>query len=136
MAEFDPFRQEGTTGRQAYFLDIPGTEAAAALSVVSFKATEKMGEPSVVHIELTHPQQLLRADFLSRDAVFSIKADDGTVRRFSGFIERFSTVQTTKDFTRYEVVLKSHFGRLEAVMNTGNYQHQSTPDILAAILRR
>ncbi|RAR65833.1 type VI secretion system secreted protein VgrG [Paraburkholderia unamae] len=134
MAELDPIN--AVRGRQAFHLDVPGTEATAALSVVSFKATEKMGEPNIVHIELTHPQQLLRADFLSRDAVFSIKADDGTMRRISGFIERFSTLQTTKDFTRYEVVLKSHFGRLEAVMNTGNYQHQSTPDILAAILRR
>ncbi|PVX81822.1 type VI secretion system secreted protein VgrG [Paraburkholderia unamae] len=135
MAEFNPLGHT-VTGRQAYYLDVPGTEAAAALSVVSFTATEKMGEPNIVHIELTHPEQLLRADFLSRDAVFSIKADDGTVRRFSGFIERFSNVQTTKDFTKYQMVLKSHFGRLEAVMNTGNYQHRSTPDILAAILRR
>jgi type VI secretion system secreted protein VgrG len=50
-------------GRQAFYLEVPGTENAAALSVVSFTATEKMGEPNVVHIELTHPQQLARADF-------------------------------------------------------------------------
>jgi type VI secretion system secreted protein VgrG len=80
-------------GRQAYYLDVPGVDSAAALSVVSFTATEKMGEPNVVHIELTHPQQLPRADFLNRDAVFSIVADYGTVRRFSGYIERFSTVE-------------------------------------------
>ncbi|WP_321951039.1 type VI secretion system Vgr family protein [Paraburkholderia bannensis] len=134
MAEFDSF--DAVSGRQAYRLDVPGIDAAAALSVVSFTATEKMGEPSVVHVELTHPQQLLRADFLSRDAIFSIKADDGAERKFSGFIERFSTVQTTKDFTRCQVVLKSHFARLKAVTNTGTYQHQSTPDILAAIMRR
>jgi hypothetical protein len=27
-------------------------------------------------------------------------------RKFSGFIERFSTLQTTKDFVNYEVVVK------------------------------
>ncbi|OLL32642.1 type IV secretion protein Rhs, partial [Burkholderia sp. SRS-W-2-2016] len=122
-------------GRQAYYLSVPGTDAASALSVVSFTATEKMGEPNVVHIELTHPQQLPRTDFLNRDAVFSIVADDGTVRKFSGFIARFSTVQTTQDFTKYEVVLKSHSGRLEAVTRNRIFQHATTPDILAEGLR-
>src|ERR1700712_1034952 len=92
-------------GRQAYFLDVPGTDRAAQLSVVSFAATEKMGEPVEVCIELTHPLQLARADSLSRDAVFTIVPDDGTSRKFSGFIERFSIIQTTKDFTKYRVVL-------------------------------
>jgi hypothetical protein len=43
VAEFDSLRQ-GVAGRQAYFLDVPGTASAAALSVMSFKATEKMSE--------------------------------------------------------------------------------------------
>ncbi|MFL9931169.1 type VI secretion system tip protein VgrG [Paraburkholderia sp. RL18-103-BIB-C] len=122
-------------GRQAYFLDVPGTDSAAALSVVSFKATEKMGAPSEVCIELTHPQQLARADYLNLDAAFSIVPDDGPPRKFSGFITRFSTIQTTRDYARYEVVLKSHFARLEAVTRRKIFQHASTPDILAAILR-
>jgi type VI secretion system secreted protein VgrG len=123
-------------GRQAYFLDVPGTDSAAQLSVVSFEATEKMGEPNVVHIVLTHPEQLARADYLSRDGVFRIVPDDGVPKMFSGYIERFSTIQTTKDFRKYEIVLKSHIGRLAAVTNTQIYQHQSTPDIIASILRR
>ncbi|WP_027214406.1 contractile injection system protein, VgrG/Pvc8 family, partial [Burkholderia sp. WSM2232] len=123
------------TGQQAYFLDVPGTGSAAALSVVSFEATEKMGEPNEVRIVLTHPQQLARADYLSRDAVFTIRPYTGTVRKFSGYIERFSTVQTTKDFTRYEIVLKSHVGRLQAVTNTQTFQHLSTPQIIREILR-
>ncbi|MBW0448616.1 type VI secretion system Vgr family protein [Paraburkholderia phenoliruptrix] len=123
------------TGQQAYFLDVPGTGSAAALSVLSFEATEKMGEPNEVRIVLTHAQQLARADYLSRDAVFTIRPHTGTVRKFSGYIERFSTVQTTNDFTRYEVVLKSHFGRLQAVTNTQTFQHLSTPQIIREILR-
>ncbi|WP_236597161.1 type VI secretion system tip protein VgrG [Paraburkholderia hiiakae] len=115
---------------------MPATPAAAALSVVSFKATEKMGAASEVRIVATHPQQLARADFLNLDAVFTIVPDDGVPRKFSGFIERISNVKTSKDLSQYEIVLKSHFGRLAAVHDTRIYQHQSTPDIIAAILRR
>lgn len=127
---------QGIPGRQAYHFDVPGTDSAAALSVVSFEATEKMGAPIEVRVTLTHPLQLARADYLNRDASFSIVADDGTIHRFSGFIARFSAVQTTTDHAKYEIVLKSHFARLEAVTNTGVYQHLSTPDIIAAVLRR
>ncbi|MFL6701924.1 MAG: contractile injection system protein, VgrG/Pvc8 family, partial [Paraburkholderia graminis] len=115
---------------------MPGTDSAAALSVVSFTAIEKMGAPTEVRIELTHPQQLARADYLNLDAVFGIENDDGTVRKFSGFIERFSTIQTTKDYVKYEVVVKSHFGRLQAVTDTQVYQRVTTPQILTAVLRR
>ncbi len=134
MAEFDPLRQ-GVTGRQAYFLDVPGTGSAASLSVVSFTATEKMGEPNVATVELTHPQQLARADYLNHDAIFRIVSDDGMSRAFSGYIECFSTVQTTKDYTKYQVVLKSHFGRLQAGTNTQVFQHLTIPQILQKILR-
>jgi type VI secretion system secreted protein VgrG len=122
-------------GRQAYHLEVPGTASAAALSVVSFVATGKIGEPNTVRIVFTHPLALARADYLNRDAVFSITPDDGVGRKFSGFIERFSTLQTTKDFVKYEVVLKSHLARLQAVTNTQSFQHLSTPQILMALLR-
>ncbi|TDV11245.1 phage late control D family protein, partial [Paraburkholderia caballeronis] len=123
-------------GRQAYHLDVPGTTSAAALSVVSFEATERMGEPNTVRIVLTHPLQLPRTDYLNLDAVFSITPDDGVPRKFSGFIERFSTVQTTKDFTKYEIVMRSHFGRLAAVTTSAIYQHESTPEIIEKVLCR
>ncbi|WP_423382974.1 type VI secretion system Vgr family protein [Burkholderia sp. LMG 32019] len=121
-------------GRQAYFLEVPGTESAAALSVVSVNATERMGVPTEVRVVLTHPVRLLRTDYLNRDAVCTIVPDDGVPRRFSGFISRFSTLQTTNDFTKYEVVLKSHFARLEAVTTSRIYQHQTTPQIIEAVL--
>src|SRR6185437_11818649 len=114
VAEFDPISQR-ITGRPAYFLDVPGAASAAAMSVVSFDATEQMGAPTEVRIVLTHPLQLARTDYLNFDATFSITLDDGANRKFSGFIERFSTIQTTKDYVKYEIVLKSHFGRLQAV---------------------
>lgn len=58
-------------GRQAYHLDVPGSASAAALSVVSFVATGKIGEPNTARIVLTHPLTLPRVDYLNRDAVFS-----------------------------------------------------------------
>ncbi|HDR9012365.1 TPA: type VI secretion system tip protein VgrG, partial [Burkholderia vietnamiensis] len=123
------------SGRQAYFLEVPGADSAAALSVVSVEATEKMGAPTEVRIVLTHPLALERADYLNRDAAFSIVSVDGMPRRFSGFIAGFSTLQTTADFTKYEVVLKSHFARLKAVSTSRIYQHQTTPQIIDAVLR-
>ncbi|NIE63700.1 type VI secretion system Vgr family protein [Burkholderia sp. Ax-1719] len=122
-------------GRQPHFLNIPGIESAALLSVVSFEATEKMGAPVAVRITLTHPQQLARADYLNRDATFRIVADDGMTRTFSGYIERFSMMKTTKDYTQYELALKSHFGRLQAGTNTQVFQHLSIPQIIQKILR-
>jgi type VI secretion system secreted protein VgrG len=126
---------QAISGKQAYFLDVPGTYSAAALSVVSFEATEKMGAPVEVRIVLTHPLQLSRSEYLSRDATFSIVPGDGSVRKFSGFIRRFSTIQTMKDYVKYEVVLKSHCARLKAVTRNRIFQHATTPDILAAGLR-
>ncbi len=123
-------------GRQAFHLDVPGTSSAAELSVVSFTATEKMGAAIEVHIVATHPQQLARADYLNLDAVFTIVPDDGVPKKISGFIDRISNVKTSRDLSQYEIVLKSHFGRLAAVHTTQIYQHQATPDIIAAILLR
>jgi len=123
-------------GRQAYFLDVPGIDSALQLSVVEFTATEKMGEANEVRIVATHPQQLPRADYLNRDAAFRIVPDDGVPKKLSGYIERFSTIQTTKDFTKVEIIVKSHLGRLSAVTNTQIYQHQTTPDIIATVMRR
>ncbi|MFM0492195.1 type VI secretion system Vgr family protein, partial [Paraburkholderia graminis] len=74
------------------------------------------------------------ADYLNVDATFSIVPDDGATRKFSGFIARFSTIQTTRDYVKYQVVLRSHFARLEAVTRRKIFQHASTPDIIAAVL--
>jgi uncharacterized protein involved in type VI secretion and phage assembly len=127
---------QGVWGRQANFLEVPGTDSASGLPVVSFDATEKMGQPNEVSIVLTHPLRLPHTDYLNRDATFSIMPDDGVPRKFSRYIERFLTIQTTKGFVRYQLVLKSHFGRLQGVMNTQTFQHLTTPQIFQKILRR
>ncbi|KWK79633.1 hypothetical protein WM16_08860 [Burkholderia ubonensis] len=70
------------SGRQTYFLDVPGTDTAAALSVVSVFATERMGAPTEVRVVLTHPLQLARTEYLNHDAACTIVPDDGVPRRF------------------------------------------------------
>ena len=122
-------------GRQAYHLDVAGTYSAAALSVVSFEATEKMGAPTEVRIVLTHPLQLARSEYLSRDASFSIVPDDGPPRNSLASSCASQLIRNTKDYVKYEIVLKSHFGRLAAVTRNKIFQHGSTPDILAEMLR-
>ncbi|WP_232438864.1 contractile injection system protein, VgrG/Pvc8 family, partial [Burkholderia ubonensis] len=94
-----------------------------------------MGAPTEVCVVLTHPLRLSHTDYLNRDAACTIIPDDGVPRRFSGFVARFSTLQTTHDFTKYEIVMKSHFARLEAVTTSRIYQHQTTPQIIEAVLR-
>jgi type VI secretion system secreted protein VgrG len=69
---------------------------------VSFQAVEKMGAPTEVRMESTHPLQLARADYLNLDVAFSIVPDDGPRRKFSGFIACFSSIRTTRDYVRYQ----------------------------------
>lgn len=125
------------TGRQPYHLDVPETESAKALSVVSFEAVERLGEPYRITIELTHPDALLRADYLGRDATFSIDSDDGREpRKFSGCITGFSKLKTTADFTAYQLVVEAHVARLRITRASRIYQHKTGPAIIEAILRR
>jgi type VI secretion system secreted protein VgrG len=39
-------RSNAPAGRQAYFFEVPGTASAKDLSIVSFKAVERMGPPT------------------------------------------------------------------------------------------
>ncbi|WP_063825926.1 type VI secretion system Vgr family protein [Paraburkholderia caribensis] len=123
------------TGRQAYFLDVPGTASASQLSVVSFEAVEKLGEPWRVTIRLTHPEGLLRADYLGKDAVFSIVPVDGDRRTFSGWLTHFTKLKTTHDFSSYEMVVEAHFAKLKQVRASRIFQHQNAPEIIESILR-
>lgn len=69
------------TGRQAYFLEVPSARSAAELSVVSFEAVERLGEPYCVKVRLTHPMDLARLDYLRKDATFVIDPVDGSEPR-------------------------------------------------------
>ncbi|SAL76936.1 Rhs element Vgr protein [Caballeronia peredens] len=135
-AEHAVGRVIAVTGRQANHLEVPGTEGASLLSVSSYEAIEKMGEPVAITIQVSHPRAISRRDYLNRDASFSFTSDDGVERKFSGFIQSFSKLKTTNDFVSYRVVLKSHLARLQGIRTTKIYQHQTIPQVLEAILAR
>ncbi len=128
---------KGLTGRQAYFLDVPSAVTSAALSVVSFKAVERLGEPYEVTIQLTHPLELDRSQYLGRDATFRIDAADGTEpRKFAGRITGFAKTRQTHDFCAYEMVVEPLIALLRLTHASRIYQHKTAPQIIEAILRR
>ncbi|WP_035475644.1 phage late control D family protein, partial [Burkholderia sp. WSM2230] len=125
------------TGRQSYFLEVTGPANGCEISVVSFSAVERIGEPYRVIVEIAHPGLLSRADYLGRDASFTIDPADGSPPRvFAGCITRFSRTKTTKDFTGYRIVVEAHIARLRLARASRIYQQQSAPQIIEAILRR
>ncbi|WP_454766946.1 type VI secretion system Vgr family protein [Cupriavidus campinensis] len=125
------------TGRQSYFLKIPGAASALGLSVVSFTAVERLGEPYAVTVELTHPLELDRADYLGKPATFVIDpADESEPRTFAGCVTRFSKTRQTRDFHGYEMVVEPLVARLRLTRATRIFQHKTAPQIIEAILRR
>ncbi|WP_081768777.1 type VI secretion system Vgr family protein [Herbaspirillum sp. RV1423] len=135
------------TGQQQYHVIVPGTASAALLSVVSFEAVEKLGEPYRITIQLTHPQELQRADYLGKDASFKITpsvidaltgyANDAPEgRTFAGCITRFNKLKQTADFHSYEFVIEPLVARLRLTHASRVFQHKTAPQIIEAILRR
>lgn len=130
-------QRKGLTGRQAYFLEVPGAASAAALSVVSFEAVERLGEPYTINIQLTHPLALNRADYLGKEAAFLVDPADGSEpRKFAGCITHFSQTSRTRDFCGYEIVVEPLLARLRLTRASRIYQQQTAPQIIEAILRR
>lgn len=105
--------------------------------MVSFEAVERIGETYTVTIQLTHPLELDRADYLNKDATFLIDAGDGSEpRKFVGCITRFSKTRQTRDFSGYEIVVEPLVARLKLTRASRIYQQQTAPQIIEAILRR
>ncbi|QYY31654.1 type VI secretion system tip protein VgrG [Cupriavidus pinatubonensis] len=137
MAQAIDGSTNAVTGRQAYFLEVPSARSAAGLSVVSFTAVEKLGEPYCVKVALTHPTELARADYLRKDATFVIDPGEASERRtFGGCIMRFSKTRTTRDFCAYEMELRPKVALLTLAKASRVYQHMTAPQIIEAILRR
>ncbi|WP_197034956.1 type VI secretion system Vgr family protein [Herbaspirillum sp. RV1423] len=135
------------SGQQRYHLTVPGTATAALLSVVSFEAAEALGEPYRITIQLTHPQELHRADYLGKDASFTITpsvidaltgyANDAPEgRTFAGCITQFNKRKQTADFHSYEFVIEPLVARLRLTHASRIYQKKTAPKIIEAILRK
>ncbi|WP_235844636.1 type VI secretion system Vgr family protein [Cupriavidus agavae] len=123
-------------GHQSYFLEVPSAPTAVALSVVSFDAVERLGEPWRVAVTLTHPLELDRAEYLRKDATFVIAAPGVAPRTFSGCIMRFSRLRGSRDFVTYEIELRPKVALLGLTKRSRVYQHQTAPQIIESILRR
>ncbi|WP_228770906.1 type VI secretion system Vgr family protein [Cupriavidus sp. U2] len=126
----------GLIRNQSYRLEVPAAPTAIALSVVSFKAVETLGKPYEVTVQLTHPLELDRADYLNRPATFVVDPGDGSEpRRFAGWIPAFSKTRQTRDFHGYEMVVEPLVTRLRLTPRSRVYQHKTAPQIIEAILR-
>ncbi|MBB3211769.1 uncharacterized protein involved in type VI secretion and phage assembly, partial [Herbaspirillum sp. Sphag1AN] len=124
------------TGQQQYHVTVRGTASAAFLSVVSFEAVEALSEPYRITITLTHPQELDRADYLGKEASFSMGAGPSEPREFAGCITHFNKLKQTHDFHSYEFVIEPPLARLRLTHASRVFQHQTAPKIIETILRR
>ncbi|WP_082508647.1 type VI secretion system Vgr family protein [Burkholderia sp. Leaf177] len=125
------------TGRQAYHLDVPSAANARDISVISYQAREGMASPYQITIELTHPEQLSRADYLGRDGHFTITAEDSTQPRvYRGVVTGFKRIKKTKDYFRYTLVVEAQMARMRLLHASRVYQHQSTPQIINSMMLR
>jgi type VI secretion system secreted protein VgrG len=125
------------TGRQAYHVDVPSGANAKDLSVVSYHVSEGMCEPYRVTIEVTHPEQLSRADYLGRDGHFTITAEDSSEPRiYRGIVVSVKRIKKTKDYFLYTFVIEPQIARLRLVHASRVFQHQSAPQIIESILLR
>ncbi|MFJ9534690.1 type VI secretion system Vgr family protein [Herbaspirillum sp. NPDC101396] len=127
---------KSVTGEQHYQVVVPGAANAALLSVVSFEAVEALGEPYCIKIRLTHPQELNRADYLGKEASFSIAAGLHDPRVFAGCITQFNKLKQTHDFHSYEFVIEPLVSRLRLTHASRVFQKQTAPQIIEGILRR
>jgi type VI secretion system secreted protein VgrG len=138
---------KSVTGQQQYHVKIPGTATAALLSVVSFEAIETLGEPYRVVVQLTHPQELIRAEYLGKDASLNITpsaidalagkvtgAHEG--RTFAGCITHFNKLKQTHDFHSYEFIIEPLVARLRLNHASRVFQKKTAPQIIEAILRK
>ncbi len=122
---------------QAYHVEVPSAANAKDLSVVSFHLREAMSEFYEAVVQVTHPEQLIRADFLGRDAHFTISSEDGSPpREFRGILMSLVRIKKTKDEFHYTFVIRSQIARLSLVHASRVYQHQSGPQIIESILLR
>ncbi|MDR6497300.1 type VI secretion system secreted protein VgrG [Burkholderia ambifaria] len=129
------------TGRQSYFLEVPGAPGVQDLSIMSFVLDERLGEPYRIEVTLTSPVSLARTDYLNRPATFTIQpaGTNGAgeaVRRFAGCVTAFGQIRKTRDFVSYRIVVEPFVARLRLVEATRIYQQQSVPEIIESILRR
>ena len=125
------------TAQQKYFVQVASDAHHQKLSVVSFEAVERIGDPYRITVQLTYEKALLRADYLGRDATFAMDPGNGDVPCiYAGCITRFSQTKTTLDVHAYEFVIESHAAKLRITESCQTFQQNTGPEIIETVLRK
>ena len=128
---------DALTGQQKYFVQVASDAHHQRLSVVSFEALERIGEPYRITVQLTYEKALARADYLGRDATFTMDAGEGTTPCvYAGCITQFSKTKTTQDFHAYEFVIEAHVAKLRITESCRTFQKNTGPEIIETVLRK
>jgi len=118
-------------GQQKYFVQVASKAHHQKLSVVSFEAIERIGEPYRIVVQLTYETALSRADYLGRDVTFTMDADDGSVPCvYAGCITQFSKTKTTSDYHAYAFVIEAHAAKLRITESCRTFQQNTGPEII------
>ncbi|WP_157766739.1 type VI secretion system Vgr family protein, partial [Caballeronia sordidicola] len=125
--------QGALPGHASYFLQVVGEERIKDISIVSFKLTEKAGEPYRIDIVATHPIKFKRDVILGHQARFTMALPGATPRVWGGRITHFTHTKTTKDINNFEIVIEAHIGCLNP-HTTRTYQHKTARQIISEIL--
>ncbi|MCX4138477.1 type VI secretion system tip protein VgrG [Paraburkholderia sp. SEWSISQ10-3 4] len=132
----DAKKLAGASDQAKFFIEVFGPERISDISVVSYRAVEKMGQSYRIDIVAACPRKLTRDVILGHEAKFRLVPDDGGEPVvYWGRITGFSHTKTTNDLNSYEIVLKAHIGCLNP-HTTQTYQNSSAPEIIDAVLRR
>ena len=96
-----------------------------------------MSVPYEIAVEVTHPEQLTRADLLGRYAHFSTIGDDSSERRMlTGIYVSLIWIKKTKDAFHYTFVIKSRLPRLGSCLRARrSHERTSAPQGVLSLAR-
>ena len=138
------------TARQSYHLTF--ARFSPSLSVRSFSASEAVNTAYCVEITATSTDSSLPlSSYLNQRAAFEIRpqegllsevvsefgsaSDDPPAKQWQGIITSCEKLSVSKDETVYRFVLEPRFAAMKHFQTSRLFQHQTVPDIVAAVFK-
>ena len=138
------------TARQSYHLTF--ARFSPSLSVRSFSASEAVNTAYRVEITATSTDSSLPlSSYLNQRAAFEIRpqegllsevvsafgsaSDDPPAKQWQGIITSCEKLSVSKDETVYRFVLEPRFAAMKHFQTSRLFQHQTVPDIVAAVFK-
>ena len=138
------------TARQSYHLTF--ARFSPSLSVKSFTASEAANTAYRVEITATSTDSSLPlSSYLNQRAAFEIRpqeavlsevaaafaagSDESPAKQWQGIITSCEKLSVSKDETVYRFVLEPRFAALKHFQSSRLFQHQTVPDIVAAVFK-